>query len=125
MNQQQQTWDPVIMKYMPSSDILFLSRIPIRPASSEEAAYDFFLRFDWDTGKLVGFECLDFSEHIRDPVWLSALPDIGKFRSSEKDAGEAVVLQQLLLRLWEEIRMNPEQEESIDAQAHMEFPLAV
>jgi hypothetical protein len=60
-------------------DVLFGSIRPELQTQAEPVAVDLFLLHDRATGDVVGFECVDFSEHVKDDEWLESIPDITLF----------------------------------------------
>ena len=90
------------IEYRRSDDILFATTSPGKAAESDVAAPDFYVHFDPDTGSPIGFECLDFSEHVQDPEWLRSLPDLGVF--SPEGSHERMTLAETLVYLWRHIR---------------------
>jgi uncharacterized protein YuzE len=58
--------------YHSDSDVLIASVWPKPETRSRLAAQDFWLLVD-GTGRVVGFECLWFSEHVKDEAWLDGV----------------------------------------------------
>lgn len=87
------------VEYNKDSDILFATITPPEDSESTEVADDFFVRYNRQTGRPTGFECLDFSFHMQDDDWLKSLPDIGVFYREDLSAVK-MTLRELLQHVW-------------------------
>lgn len=96
--------------YRAESDNLFATVVPTVAAESEEIARDFYFRIA--DGKIVGFECIDFSEHVTDLTWMLTLPQTGSFVID----GVQLSLSELLEHLWDDIRNKAKIERALEGE---------
>lgn len=88
--------------YHNEKDILYLQVLPPRPARVDETKYGLMVRYDWDEpGRVVGFECMDFSlliPHLAEP---GVVPESGLHFDVEGTSVHNATLREVFLWAYE------------------------
>ena len=78
-------------------DVLFGSVRPGAQIQAEPIAVDLYLLHDRATGDIIGFECDDYSEHVKDDEWLKGVPEIRLFYDLREPDKSLLFVDALLL----------------------------